>query len=266
MSLEDEAQFASDAGTLFAPGRSFTWNLVSTRLTHFSYFNEQLGFPLWKGRKILDFGGNVGTFLIAAGDRVEHEDYWCIDLNQAVVEEGRRAFPRAHFVHYNRYSSQFNPNGIQNLPIPDCGVEFDIIIAFSVFTHTDRSEMLELVGALRRRLSLNGLLAFTFFDPHFDASRSEPSLSSSTSALQIYRVSRDGGEAVQQARWSLLIDQELYVEPGDDLGHQTRVGKPLESYTSYFSSEYMASLFPDARVLPPVCQELQHCCVLKKNA
>jgi hypothetical protein len=266
MSLEDEGRFASAAGTLFAPGRSFTWNLVSTRLTQFSYFDQQLGSPVWKGRKILDFGGNVGSFLIGAGDRVDHEDYWCIDLNRAVVEEGRRNYPRAHFVHYNRYSSQYNPHGVRNLPIPDCGVEFAIILAFSVFTHTDRSEMLELVGALRRMLTLDGVLAFTFFDPHYDTSRSDPELPSGTSMLRFHLASRHVSEAVEDARWYVLIDEKLYAEPGDRLCHQNRVGTPLESYTSYFSAEYMGSLFPGARVLPPVSQEWQHCCVLNKTA
>ena len=291
MSLNDEARFGAGAGSLFAPGRSFTWNLVSTRLTQFSYFDRQLGSPGWKGRKILDFGGNVGTFLVAAGDHVDHEDYWCIDLNPAVLEEGRRTYPRAHFVHYNRYSSQYNPNGVRYLPIPDCGVEFDIIVAFSVFTHTDRSEMLELVGALRSMLTRDGVLAFTFFDPHYDRSQSDPDLPAGTSALQTRFVSRKGGEAVEEAQWYVLIDDvrfavalsppqtgvekaqwyvliddHLYVEPGDHLCHQTRVGKPLESYISYFTAEYMASLFPDARVLPPVSPEWQHCCVFKKSA
>jgi hypothetical protein len=134
MSLEDEALLGSSAGTLFVPGRSYAWNLVSTRLTQFSYFDQQLGSPVWKGRKILDFGGNVGTFLAGAGDNVQHDDYWCIDLNAAVIEDGRRSFPQAHFVHYNRYSSQYNPNGVRRLQIPDCGISFDIILAFSVFT------------------------------------------------------------------------------------------------------------------------------------
>lgn len=264
MSFNDEARFVAGAGSLFVPGRSFNWNLVSTRLTQFSYFDQQLGSPVWKGRKILDFGGNVGRFLVAAGDHVDHEDYWCIDLNPAVVEEGRRTYPRAHFVHYNRYSSQYNPNGVQFLPIPECGVEFDIIIAFSVFTHTDRSEMRELVGALRSMLTHDGVLAFTFFDPYYDRSQSDPDTPVGTSALQIQFVSRNGGEAVEAAQWYLLIDDDLYVEPGDQLGHQTRVGKALESYISYYTVEYLASLFPDARVLPPVSQEWQHCCVLKK--
>lgn len=266
MSLEDEAQFVTAAGSLFVPGRSFKWNLVSTRRTQFSYLNQQLGSPAWKGRKILDFGGNVGSFLASAGDHVDHQDYWCIDLNPAVVEEGRHVYPRAHFVHYNRYSSQYNPTGVQYLPIPDCGVEFDIIIAFSVFTHTDRSEMLELVGALRSMLTSDGVMAFTFSDPHYDRSQSDPDLPVGTCALPTRYVSRGPGKAVEPAQWYLLIDDEVYLEPGDDLCHQTRMGRPFESYLSYFTAEYMASLFPDALVLPPVSPEWQHCCVLKKTA
>ncbi len=58
---------------------------MSTRRTQFPYFNELLGRPVWKGRKILDFGGNIGTFLESAGESVDHADYWCVDINPAVV-------------------------------------------------------------------------------------------------------------------------------------------------------------------------------------
>ena len=132
--------------------------------------------PVWKGRKVLDFGGNIGIFLTGAGNSVDHDDYWCIDLNQEVIERGRRDFPQAHFVHYNRYSSQYNPNGIRYLSIPDCGIQFDIILAFSVFTHTHQSEMLELVSQLRGMLAPDGVLAFTFCDACYDRSLSDPTL------------------------------------------------------------------------------------------
>jgi hypothetical protein len=39
-------------------------NLISTRVTQFAYFDQLLGGPAWKGRKVLDFGGNIGTFLV----------------------------------------------------------------------------------------------------------------------------------------------------------------------------------------------------------
>ena len=132
------------------------WNLVSTRVTQFGYFNEILDRPDWKASKILDFGGNVGSFLTSADGAVNHDDYWCLDLNRSVLEIGRREFPDAHFVHYNRYSSQYNPDGVRNLAVPDLGLKFDVIMAFSVFTHTHPSEMIELVGQLREMLAPAG--------------------------------------------------------------------------------------------------------------
>jgi SAM-dependent methyltransferase len=263
MSLHDDDRLIDGAKRLFADSRSFSWNLVSTRLTQFPYFDELLDQPVWKGRKILDFGGNVGTFLTSAGDNVNHEDYWCIDINRAVVEQGRLTHPRAHFVHFNRYSPQYNPHGIRNLAIPDCGgVKFDIILAFSVFTHVDKNEMVETVGALRRMLAPGGILAFTFFEPKFDRSRSDPKLPRGSTVLRNLGP-RGENEMVKRARWFVVIDDRLYVEPGDAMCHQTRLGKPLESYCSFFTAEFMKTLFPGATIREPVCREWQHCCILR---
>lgn len=252
------------AKRLFASTRTFPWNLVSTRLTQFPYFDELLDRPAWKGRKILDFGGNVGTFLGSAGDKVNHEDYWCIDINPAVVEHGRQRYPRAHFVHFNRYSPQYNPFGKRNQSIPDCGVKFDIILAFSVFTHVDKKEMVESVEELRRMLAPDGVLAFTFFDPRFDRSLSDPKLPKGSTVLRNLGP-RGQIKMVQRARWLAVIDDTLYVEPDDALYHQTRKGKPHESYCSFFTTGLVKSLFPAAIIREPVCGEWQHCCIIRSQ-
>jgi SAM-dependent methyltransferase len=249
------------------------WNLISTRVTQFAYFDQQLGSPVWKGRKVLDFGGNVGTFLTGAGNAVDHDDYWCIDLNPIVIEQGQRQFPRAHFVHYNRYSSEFNPSGVRYLPIPDCGLKFDIILAFSVFTHVHQDELLELVGQLQSMLAPSGVLAFTFCDPSYDRSLSDPALLPGTDVRKnlewrrVKNLPRDIDEIVErasQSKWCVLTDEELHVEPGHELSNQERRDKTWESYCSFFAADYMASLFPEAKVLPPVSPEWQHCCVIRK--
>ena len=248
--------------------------IVSTRETQFGYFDQVLAGPLWKGSKILDFGGNVGGFLVSAGDRVRHDDYWCLDLNRPVVEQGGRDFPRAHFSHYNRYSSQYNPDGIRNLPVPDLGLKFDIILAFSVFTHTHKNEMLELVEQLRAVLAPQGVLAFTFTDPSYDRSLSAPDLPSGTDPRKILGWQQANNpdldieglvETARQSNWCVLIDERLYVEPGNELSNQEHQGKAWESYCSYFTVDYMRSLFPEAIVLAPVSPEWQHCCILKKT-
>lgn len=250
------------------------WNLVSTRVTQFAYFDKLLGGPDWKGKRVLDFGGNVGGFLVGAGGRVDHADYWCIDLNRNAIERGRMMFPRANFVHYNRYSAQFNPDGIRFHPVPTCGVKFDIIVAFSIFTHTHQSEIIELVGQLRQLLAPGGLVAFTFCDARYDRSLSNPTLPAGSDVrknLKLQRVNNSPSEMDEiveravRARWCVLIDEELYVEPGPELSDQVRQARAGESYCSYFTVEYMASIFPDAKVLAPVSPEWQHCCILRKE-
>lgn len=248
--------------------------IISTRETQFSYFDQLLGKPAWRGRKILDFGGNIGGFLKGASARVDHNDYWCIDLNPVVIDQGRRKFPNAHFVHYNRYSSEFNPQGVRNLPIPDLGLKFDIILAFSVFTHTHQREMHQLVEQLLGLLATGGTLAFTFCDPRYDRSLSDPALCSGTDVRKnlewqlVRNPSLDIDRMVETAsrsNWCVLTDDKLHIEPGIELSDQEHPGPEWDTYCSYFAVEYMGRLFPEASVYPPVRPEWQHCCVLASS-
>src|SRR5262249_53297366 len=122
--------------------------------------------PEWTGKTVLDFGGNQGSLLVDSNGRIRPRDYYCLDVIEDAIEEGRGQFPDGHWVHYDRYNCSFNPEGARDLPIPEMGVAFDFIVAFSVFTHTTRDEMHDLVAQLRARLAPGGTLAFTFIDPH----------------------------------------------------------------------------------------------------
>jgi SAM-dependent methyltransferase len=245
---------------------------ISKRQTQFSYFHQQLEDVVWQGSKILDFGGNVGGFLAGAPAQIDHDDYWCLDVTRGAIAQGRRNFPRAHFVHYDRYSSYFNPNGVRNLAVPDLGLKFDIILAFSVFTHTHQSEMIELVKQLNGMLKPHGVLGFTFYDPCYDRSLSDPELPPGAGVL-VEMLEQHEGEIAStkieqtkpQPRWCAVVDDELYLEPSYELCQQERDGKPGESYCSYFKAEYMASLFPTATLRPPVSPESQHCVILRKT-
>jgi SAM-dependent methyltransferase len=248
--------------------------IISTRETQFGYFDRLLEGPNWKQSKILDFGGNVGGFLVSARDRVSHDDYWCLDVNTEVLEIGRKEFPHAHFSHFNRYSSQYNPGGIRHLPVPDLGLKFDIILAFSVFTHAHKNEMVELIAQLRDKLTDSGVLAFTFTDPSYERTLSDPSLPPGTDVRKILGWRQrenpaleieDMVETARQSNWCVLIDDKLHVEPGSEFSNQEHKGRPWESYCSYFKTDYIAGLFPDAKVRSPVSPEWQHCCILKKH-
>ena len=140
---------------------------LSTKTGQFTYFAMQLGERDWRGKHVLDFGCNIGNMLRDPSATIDEERYWCIDVVEQSVEEGKRAFPKAHWIYYDRYSFFFNPYGRREVKLPALSQKFDYIVAYSVFTNTSRTDMFDLVAQLKGCLSDGGALAFTFIDPHY---------------------------------------------------------------------------------------------------
>ena len=222
------------------------------KLGQFAYFDRQLGHPDWRGKRVLDFGGSDGNLLWNPDCAILHENYYCVDVVRDAIAEGSKAFPRAHWIHYDRYNCSFNPLGVVNLPIPDIGVMPDIILAYSVFTHTTREEMHDLVSQLTTRLAPDGILAFTFEDPFLNLeARLEPAADA--------RSILDRGLS---AEWCALVDgRVLFV---NDSGRWSDEAKRCMTYDVYYTAEQMGREFPGAAVHPPVNGESQHCCVIRK--
>ena len=235
----------------------------------FAYFNRQLDYPDWGGQAVLDFGGNVGNLLRDQGCTIRPENYYCLDVIREAVEEGRRRRPEAHWVHYNRYNCSFNPDGIHGLPIPEMGVEFGMILAFSVFTHTTREEMHELVGQLRAQLAPGGSLAFTFIDPHFE---SRPETYAGNNLKWRVEKAREENPSInindlleqsRGAEWCALVDgSELYVNGSGVWGDDTQT---CMTYNVFYTAEFLQREFPRATIRPPVNGEMHHCCIIKRE-
>jgi len=229
--------------------------------TQFAYFDEQLGRPDWSEKLVLDFGGNKGNLLLDAACKIRHHDYYCLDVVQEAIEAGRDTFPGAHWFHYNRYNRSFNPEGARDLPIPDLGVRFDFILAYSVFTHTTLEEAMDLLAQLERLLAPAGTLAFTFIDPHWSANLE----------WRLRRAGRLNEAAVEavlakakDADWCALVNgSELYVNNSGpwNLGAET-----CATYNVYYSERFLRREFPRAEVRPPVNGERQHCAILRKDS
>ena len=236
----------------------------------FAYFDRQLDYPDWQDKMVLDFGGNTGSFLRDSSRAIRPENYYCLDVLRDAVEEGRRRFPRAHWFHYDRYNRSFNPEGIANLSIPDLGVDFDAILAYSVFTHTTREEMRELVNELLGRLARGGTLAFTFIDPHHHSWPGEyegnnlqwrlEKVLETNPDLKVPELLEKGRDAV----WSALIDgSELHVNNNGTWNHHP--GSCM-TYDVFYTTEFLQREFPAATIRPPVKGEMQHCCIIRAPA
>jgi hypothetical protein len=65
------------------------------------------------------------------------------------------------------------------------------------------------------------------------------------------------------ANWFMLVNgADLYLETEDIHRYE-----PEQEKTCYVfhTEEYMRGLFPHAEIRPPVNNEMQHCCVIRKH-
>jgi SAM-dependent methyltransferase len=242
----------------------------SRKVGQFSYFDQQLGLPSWRGKTVLDFGGNQGNMLLDPNCTIRAEDYYCLDVIKEALEEGRKQFPQAHWLHYNRYNCSFNPDGLCDAVIPEMGAQFAFILAYSVFTHTTREDMHELIAQLQTHLQPGGRLAFTLIDPHYSSwpatyrgnnlewrleavRRSDPA----TDLNGLLKKSRD-------ASWCSLVNgNQLYVNSN---GIGSGSIDEVMTYHVFYSMEFMQQEFPNATIRPPVNGEMQHCCIIQRPA
>ncbi|HKT01135.1 MAG TPA: class I SAM-dependent methyltransferase [Rugosimonospora sp.] len=252
-----------------------TW--ISQRFGQFTYFDEQLGHPAWAGKKVLDFGGNVGNLLVGEEVPIAPVDYWSMDVSRDAIVEGQRRHPDAHFIFYDRYNFEYNPTGRIGLPLPDPGVRFDVIVAWSVFTHNNQAELLDLVGQARTLLAPGGSLAFSFLDPQWTPPPGWARPGDWPGLSNLHRLLMDRKKVDTPADWTptealtraarreltyvtLVNSEELCFDPDDD---GISPGSPPQRYIAFCTVPHMHTLFPDAVVLPPVRPERQHCVVLR---
>jgi hypothetical protein len=205
-----------------------------------SYFNHVLDAPVWGDVRILDFGGNWGNFLRDPQCAVRPEQYWCLDIDHHAVELGRRDFPTGNWHHYNRWNQRYNPSGNHDEPVPDMQTQFDVIIAYSVFTHTSRREMVETVREeLVPRLTSNGRCVLTLLTPD-----RLPHFLTRYSQLEHERVSAVVAQARNLRSGFYLFGRDNLVSVNAELPQRP----DRLSLTSFYLPEEMTSLWPDFRV------------------
>jgi SAM-dependent methyltransferase len=242
-------------------------SFITSNDGQFVYFDTQLRSPNWKGKSVLDFGGNIGNVLHHPKSTIDQDKYWCIDVSRDAIITGQKAAPAAHFIFYDRYNFEYNPDGIRDLAIPVNGNRFDFVLALSVFTHTPQAEMLELARDLEQLLNHNGRLAFTFFDPHYVPRASEVSNLKYYFEMRATDLSETAIETqvarARGARACALRNGELELE--SEARKNVR-GNPEGGYLAFYTPQYLQSLFPRGEIRTPVEPfSRQHCCVITKG-
>jgi 2-polyprenyl-3-methyl-5-hydroxy-6-metoxy-1,4-benzoquinol methylase len=243
---------------------------ASVKSGQFAYFDRQLDHPDWRNKIVLDFGGNVGGLLMSPDCAIEPENYYCLDVLREAIQEGRERFPSANWIHYDRYNCSFNPDGVVGLGVPEMNVKFDMVLAYSVFTHTALEEMRDLVEQLRARLKPHGSLAFTFIDPNY---RSWPATYEGNNLRWRLERVREANptldvdgllEKNRGADWCTLVDGvNLYI---NDDGVWNDGPHTCMTYNVYYAADLIRREFPNALIRQAVNGEMQHCCIIRNEA
>ena len=253
-----------------------TQNFISKVSIQFEYFDIQLNHPDWKGKKVLDFGGNIGNILLNPNCKIEEENYCCLDVSESVIEEGQKRYPLANFVFYNSYNLSFNPSGILDLPIPDLGDRFDYVLAYSIFSHMEENEMMKKIEQLLSYLNIGGVLVFTFLVPDFNGSdhfQDFQNISNFEKRLMRLNDGKLDGSLVEKSKNAqslvLVNEKNLYLN-GEQYSHIAR--DEGDTLFTYFSPEYLKSILdceikspPSSPYYPMYPAELQHACIIKKS-
>lgn len=131
--------------------------------------------------------------------------------------------------------------------------------------------MLQLVNQLEGILAKNGALAFTFIDPYHFSWGAKHGRNNLQWRLDLERergnISRSQVESVNQraqnADWFILVNGgDLYIETEDIQPYEPEQQK---TFHVFHTENYMKKLFPQATILPPINDEMQHCCVIRKG-
>lgn len=110
---------------------------------------------------LLDYGSNYGMFLDSSKGQFDQSLYTGIDIDDSALEEGRKMFSNAEFIHYNGYNCAYNPTGVKGLR-PPLDKKYSNIISYSVFTHTTEDDMLDSIKWLYDQLEVDGKLIASF--------------------------------------------------------------------------------------------------------
>lgn len=106
------------------------------------YFDKIVNFD---NKKVLDFGCNHANFLLGTQN---FASYTGLDIDKEIIENNIKLFPQHKWLWYKNYNWQYNPFIETDTIWPEFD-NYDIGIAYSVFTHTDFLEFKNTVEKLK---------------------------------------------------------------------------------------------------------------------
>ncbi|MDA7807213.1 class I SAM-dependent methyltransferase [bacterium] len=136
------------------------------RQPRFRFFDVMHKGPDWSQSTILDIGGNRGNLLIDGTDKGKFtpSQYTCLDVDAEAIEYGKTQYPDANWVHHDAFNHVYNIKGQDELCYPFEDNTFDIICAYSVYSHTTFKQFIHDLIEILRVCKQGGSVAITLVD------------------------------------------------------------------------------------------------------
>jgi SAM-dependent methyltransferase len=135
------------------------------------FFDLMHDAPDWSKSTILDIGGNRGNLLLDALEmnqlesrKFQAEQYTCLEVDLEAIEYGKTTHPDANWIHHNAFNNVYNIDGIDELPLPFEDRTFDVICAYSVYSHTTFKQFIHDLIEILRVCKTGGSIAITLVD------------------------------------------------------------------------------------------------------
>ena len=203
----------------------------------FKVFSKDIPFDIdWKNAKVLDFGCNVGNFLNSATPFIKPENYTGIDLIKRAIDVAKENHTDSTFVHYDRWHQAYNPSGDKSITVPNTISEkFDVIIAYSVFTHTTMQQTRSYLDELKTCLTENGVILFSVWG------RDIVKKFHNVIVNDLGEIPHDDDYAdMEKFHFAYSVDYSKIVI--DDVNYEN---VNCKSFTSFMNKDYFDREFPD---------------------
>jgi SAM-dependent methyltransferase len=129
----------------------------------FEIFASRLDAFDWTRANVLDYGCNVGNFYLDAAGRIPANRHIGVDILEASIALARQRHPDTRWIWLNRYHPSYNKHGVPDLAL-ELDVKLDLIVAYSVFSHSDLDELRAALRSFEQLLNPGGTVLFSLWE------------------------------------------------------------------------------------------------------
>lgn len=113
----------------------------------------------FSNKKILDFGGSFGNLIESSNGNILPNNYTCVDVDNVALNEGRKNFPDANWIWYDRYNTMYNPRGSDIWPKLS---NYDLVFSYSVFSHSSYEDLISTIEYFKTILFNKGEIYISY--------------------------------------------------------------------------------------------------------